>query len=224
MGMPFRCSRLAATATLLVLTALPVALLAPTASATPATPGVPTAPTAESADPPTLTGTLTNLLTGLLAALLGGQTSVPAPAPASPGTTPQAALPMAIHPAFEDRVVTLVNRRRAAAGCRAVRANARLQQAARTHSVGMAQYRTMTHYLPGEAGLGERITFAGYDGWRRLAENIASGYTSPKDVMKAWMASPSHRENILDCRLRQLGVGVVAQGDHLWWTQDFGRR
>ena len=60
--------------------------------------------------------------------------------------------------------------------------------------------------------------------WRRVAENVAMGYGSPKAVMQAWMASPGHRANILDCRLRHLGVGVVLQGDQVWWTQDFARR
>jgi uncharacterized protein YkwD len=131
---------------------------------------------------------------------------------------------MTIAADLEDRVVTLVNKRRTRAGCRDLRPNEKLRTAARAHSVGMAQYRTMTHYLPGEAGLGERIAFAGYHGWRRVAENVAMGYDSPRAVMQAWMASPGHRANILDCRLRHLGVGVVVQGYQLWWTQDFGRR
>ncbi|GAA3550346.1 CAP domain-containing protein [Nocardioides daeguensis] len=213
-----RSRSLALAATLAVLTALPVTLSATSASAAPA------GTTLTASDTPPPTGTLTDLLAGLLAALLGGQQSAPSPQPAAPGTAAQAPTPMSINVAFEDRVVRLVNKRRARAGCRTLRPNARLRTSARTHSVGMAQYRTMVHFLPGEAGLGERITYAGYRGWRRLAENIASGFASPRDVMQAWMASPSHRKNILDCRLRQIGVGVIAQGDHLWWTQDFGRR
>lgn len=219
--MLLRCTRLVATAILSVLIALPAALAAAPAHAAPAEPV--TAATTTS-DTPTLTGTLTDLLTNLLAALLGGQQSVPAPQPSTPGATAPAPMPMAIAADLEDGVVALVNKRRARAGCRALRPNAKLRTAARAHSVGMAQYRTMTHFLPGEAGLGERIAFAGYQGWRRVAENVATGYGSPKAVMQAWMASPGHRANILDCRLRHLGVGVVVQGDRLWWTQDFGRR
>ncbi|WP_408897286.1 CAP domain-containing protein [Nocardioides sp. R1-1] len=219
--MLFRCSRMAATAVLAVLPALVLLPALPVLQPAPAA----AAPTAQlaSTDTPTITGTLTDLLTGLLAALLGGQTTVPAPPPA-PGQPAPAPIPMAVHPSFEDRVVAIVNRRRAAAGCPAVRSHAKLRRAARTHSVGMAQYRTMTHFLPGEAGLGERVSYAGYDGWRRLAENVASGFDSPRGVMQGWMRSPSHRRNILDCRMRHLGVGVVVQGSQLWWTQDFGRR
>lgn len=189
---------------------------------------VATAPTASpaaarSGPGPDLTGTLTDLLTSLLTALLGGQTPPPVP-PSTGGGTAQAPLPMVVDAAREKRVVKLVNKRRAAAGCPRVRSNASLRQAARTHSVGMAQYRSMTHFLPGEAGLGQRISYAGYAGWQRVAENIASGYVGPRGVMRAWMASPGHRRNILDCRFREIGVGVVVQGPHVWWTQDFGRR
>lgn len=216
--MLLRCTRLVATAILTVLIALPAALAAAPAQAAPAEPAT------TSSDTPPLTGTLTNLLTSLLSALLGGEKAVPAPQPSTPGAAPQAPMPMAVDAALEDQVVALVNKRRTRAGCRTLRSNEKLRLSARTHSVGMAQYRTMTHFLPGEAGLGERITFAGYRGWRRLAENVATGYGSPKAVMQAWMASPGHRANILDCRLRHLGVGVVVQGDRIWWTQDFGRR
>ncbi|TQK68841.1 CAP domain-containing protein [Nocardioides sp. SLBN-35] len=219
--MLLRCTRMAATAVLTVLIALSAALHAAPATATTTTAKAPANP---AADIPPLTGTLTDLLAGLLAALLGGQKTVPSPQPSTPGAATPAPMPMTVAVDLEDRVVTLVNRRRARAGCRALRPNAKLRTSARTHSVGMAQYRTMTHYLPGEAGLGERITFAGYRRWRRVAENVAMGYGSPKAVMQAWMASPGHRANILDCRLRHLGVGVVVQGDRVWWTQDFARR
>ncbi|MBM7517837.1 CAP domain-containing protein [Nocardioides nitrophenolicus] len=216
--MPLRCPRPVALAALAVVITLSAALPSAPAAAAPSTPAV-----VASADGPTLTGTLTNLLAGLLAALLGGQQTVPAPEP-SPGTAPQPPMPMTVAADLEDRVVTLVNKRRARAGCRPLRSNERLRTSARTHSVGMAQYRTMTHYLPGEAGLGDRITFAGYRGWRQVAENVATGFPTPRAVMQAWMASAGHRANILDCRLRHLGVGVVVQGDRVWWTQDFARR
>ncbi|WP_436701080.1 CAP domain-containing protein [Nocardioides sp. BYT-33-1] len=127
-------------------------------------------------------------------------------------------------PDLEQRVLRIVNRHRAEAGCPAVRPHRRLRQAARAHTVAMAAARTMAHYLPGEPTLGQRATAAGYRDWRRLAENIATGYATPGAVMRAWMESPGHRANIMDCGLRELGVGVVRQGPRLWWTQDFGRR
>ncbi|MGR7002617.1 CAP domain-containing protein [Yinghuangia aomiensis] len=55
------------------------------------------------------------------------------------------------------------------------------------------------------------------------AENIARGQKTPAAVMEAWMNSPGHRANILDCSLTKLGVGVRMGGEGPWWTQDFGR-
>lgn len=129
-----------------------------------------------------------------------------------------------MQPAFEGRVLRLTNRKRAAHHCPALRPDAALREAARRHSVAMGLAGTMSHQLSGEARFSKRITRAGYVDWRLVAENVASGFTSPKAVVRAWMRSPSHRANLLNCELRDLGVGVTRQDGRLWWTQDFGRR
>jgi uncharacterized protein YkwD len=38
--------------------------------------------------------------------------------------------------------------------------------------------------------------------------------------MDAWMHSPEHKANILDCRFRDIGVGYDLDGGY--WVQDFG--
>lgn len=40
--------------------------------------------------------------------------------------------------------------------------------------------------------------------------------------MTAWMNSPGHRANILNCQFTKLGVGVHTGSGGPWWTQDFG--
>lgn len=40
--------------------------------------------------------------------------------------------------------------------------------------------------------------------------------------MKAWMNSPGHKANILNCEFRTLGVGAYFADGGPWWTQDFG--
>jgi uncharacterized protein YkwD len=54
-----------------------------------------------------------------------------------------------------------------------------------------------------------------------LGENIAYGQPDPASVMTAWMNSPGHRANILDCSYTKLGVGVAYGPGGPWWTQDF---
>ena len=74
----------------------------------------------------------------------------------------------------------------------------------------------------------QRMRDAGYQ-YRRAAENVAAGTRSPADTVAAWMNSAGHRANILNCELREIGVGFVEDpGDPLrygtYWTQDFGTR
>ena len=43
--------------------------------------------------------------------------------------------------------------------------------------------------------------------------------------MAAWMASQGHRENILDCRLTELGVGLYRSPSStygVYWSPAFG--
>ncbi len=224
--MSLRLSRAVLAAVLSPLLVLTVVIGTVPATATPASPGITQTATA-AGDGPNLIGTLTDLLSGILSLLLGGKQPTPAP-PTSPVSPAVPAAPagaqMSIGASFEDSVVVLVNKRRHKAGCQPLRSNEKLRAAARTHSIGMARYNSMAHFLPGEASLGDRISYAGYKKWRRVAENIAAGFGSARGVMSAWMNSPSHRRNILDCNLRHIGVGVISYNDQLWWTQDFGRR
>lgn len=125
---------------------------------------------------------------------------------------------------LERRVVELTNERRADHGCADVRLRAPIRKAARRHSARMAREDLFEHQLPGEPGLGARLNRAGYRGWDYAAENIAVGYLTARSVVRAWMRSPGHRANILDCGLEHIGVGVVDDGGIVWWTQDFGRK
>ncbi|MCX4796388.1 CAP domain-containing protein [Streptomyces sp. NBC_01242] len=117
------------------------------------------------------------------------------------------------------RVLTLVNRVRAEAGCSPLAKSAKLTKAARAHSADMASHRNMSHTSSDGSAASDRITGSGYD-WRAYGENVARGYTTPEDVVAGWMNSPGHRRNILDCSFKEIGVGVAQPGNY--WTQDFG--
>jgi uncharacterized protein YkwD len=141
---------------------------------------------------------------------------------ASPTESPRAS--QTDSEALESEVLTLVNNERAAQGCDPLRLDAGLATAARAHSVDMAQTGSFGH--PGADGSGpaERMSAAGYDIGRGWAENIARGQPTAEAVMAAWMGSPDHRANILDCGLRATGVGAARSASgQLYWTQDFGR-
>ena len=125
---------------------------------------------------------------------------------------------------FEARLFVRTNKRRAAHGCRPLRLDAALQLSARRHSDLMSSESELSHRLADEPGLVERAVSAGYTPWRLLAENLAWGQSTPGEVFRDWVHSPGHRENLDNCRLRDVGVGVVIRGGRPWVTEDFGRR
>jgi uncharacterized protein YkwD len=125
---------------------------------------------------------------------------------------------------LETRLLARTNARRDRHGCRPARLNEALQLAARQHSSRMASRGELSHRLADEPGIDVRAVLAGYTGWRLLAENLAWGQTTARQVFRDWVASPGHRANLDNCRLRDIGIAVVIADGRPWITQDFGRR
>ncbi|HEX5542400.1 MAG TPA: CAP domain-containing protein [Micromonospora sp.] len=119
------------------------------------------------------------------------------------------------------QVLALVNKERAANDCGAVTINDRLTTAAQRHSQDQADHNTMSHTGSDGSTPWQRAERAGYS--HAIGENVAAGYRTPAAVMNGWMNSPGHRANILNCRARAMGLGVVTarNGTH-YWTQMFG--
>ncbi|MEC4017845.1 CAP domain-containing protein [Streptomyces sp. H27-D2] len=118
------------------------------------------------------------------------------------------------------RILQLVNKERATAGCRPLSADARLNRAAQSYTDSMAATGELSHTGPDGVELPERVKRVGFT-WSAVGENIARGQTSAESVMDSWMKSPGHRANILNCDYRDLGVGVHRGDGGPWWTQDF---
>lgn len=142
------------------------------------------------------------------------------------GGTPAQAAPTvtAAMVAQENRVVALVNQHRARAGCHPLRIDLRLVRAARGHSQDMAARGYFAHDSRTGVTPWQRIMAKGYPRVS-MAENIAAGQRTPAEVVGAWMRSPGHRRNILNCSMRAVGVGLAYGGPYrVYWTQDFGSR
>ncbi|MEU2718689.1 CAP domain-containing protein [Streptomyces sp. NPDC007205] len=118
-----------------------------------------------------------------------------------------------------ERILQLVNKERAAAGLHPLTLNSRLSKAAQAHSNEMARTSLYSHTGPDGSSPGDRIQKSGYS-WSMWAENIHHRQGSPETIMADWMHSPGHRANILNPRLREIGIGVDSGGTY--WTQDFG--
>jgi len=149
---------------------------------------------------------------------------VPQPQPQQP-QQPQPQLPPAgpvDDAGVEAQVLALVNDQRSAAGCGLLSADGALAGVARAHSADMRDRGFFNHTNPSGESPSDRVTAAGIGNYG--GENIAFGYPTAQAVMQAWMKSPGHRANILNCALQTMGVGVAYGGaSGPYWTQVFGR-
>jgi uncharacterized protein YkwD len=165
----------------------------------------------------------------------GGYPDAPTSAPTTPAAdatthaptkAPTTKAPVApggalANPVQEGAVLGLVNKVRGENGCRSLSFAAKLADAARKHSQDMATRRYFSHDTPEGVSMADRINAEGYK-WTMLGENIAEGQKDANAVMTAWMNSPGHRANILNCKYTQIGIGLAYQGKTPVWTQDFG--
>ncbi len=130
---------------------------------------------------------------------------------------------------LSDQVIALINAQRRAImgnGCPDLVPNQALENAANRHAVDMAKRNYFAHTNLLGATYTARMNRAGYLA-RHSAENLAAGQPSPEDVVRAWMESPPHRSNILDCRFRETGVGFASSPQAAfgrYWVQEFGVR
>ncbi|MET8974045.1 CAP domain-containing protein [Streptomyces sp. NPDC004539] len=118
------------------------------------------------------------------------------------------------------QVLVLVNEERAKVGCSALSANSALADLAQKFSEDMAARGFFDHTDPDGKSPWDRAAAAGITDL--AGENIARGQADPAAVMEAWMNSPGHKANILNCDFKTLGVGVHFGSGGPWWTQDFG--
>jgi uncharacterized protein YkwD len=93
-----------------------------------------------------------------------------------------------------------------------------LEQAAYDHTNAMFSKKFFAHIAPDGSNAGIRIERTGYK-WMTYGENIATGYTSEKEVVEGWLLSPGHCKNIMSRNFKDVGVARVGK----LWTQAFAR-
>ncbi len=158
------------------------------------------------------------------AALWAAPAPAQAAAPAGPATVAVGSPAAVVAPAearLMSLLVTQTNQRRHAAGCGQLNVDPGLIVASLRQSDFMADTRTFSHIGRGGSTFVARARAAGYAA--PAGENIAWGYATATQVMDAWMASPAHRRNILNCGARSIGTGVRYAADGTpYFTQVFG--
>ena len=123
-----------------------------------------------------------------------------------------------------------VNTQRELNGKQPLRINSRLTAAAQKHAKNMSENDFFDHLSPDGRGVMERVTKEGYY-WRAIAENIGAGLSSPKSMLKAWMSSRDHQNNLLSSEFDDIGIGYFQPIQNEtrptyahYWVVVFGKR
>jgi len=119
---------------------------------------------------------------------------------------------------LEQTAAELVNDKREANGLEPLEISANLSAKARVKAQDMKKNNYFNHTSPVYGSPFAMMQSLGIT-YRSAAENIAMGYRTAQAVVNAWMASPSHRANILSTRYDTMGIGF-ADG---YWAQWFIR-
>ena len=116
-------------------------------------------------------------------------------------------------------IVRAMNAIRAQNGAPPLQVGRALTRAARSHSADMARRGYFDHgaFVQRLRRFGVRAPYVG--------ENLAysTGPMAAMAIVQMWIASPPHRQNLLDAKFRRIGVGV-AGGSRKLITADFAGR
>ncbi len=128
---------------------------------------------------------------------------------------------------IEKAIFKFTNKERTERGLKALKFNQELTELAKIHNKNMNDYEFFDHEDQNGMKIGERREEFFPEILGGIGENIAfnKGYEiegTAKRLVKQWMNSPGHRENILRKEFTQLGVGVLASENKIYGTQVFG--
>ncbi len=110
-------------------------------------------------------------------------------------------------------LVEQANKERLAQGLTPLKYNKKLERAAFLKAENMLKEQYWSHYGPHKESPWQFILQTGYS-YQVAGENLAKGFSEAQSVHDAWMASPTHRANIMDSRYQDIGIAVV-KGDLL---------
>lgn len=110
---------------------------------------------------------------------------------------------------------------------RALAPNAQLERAAEARANDLALRGYFSHVSPDGRVLDDFLRDAGYQ-YAVAGENLAMGFTDMDTVIATWLASPSHRRNLIAADYDDVGIGI-ARGlfdgrPVLYIVEHYGRR
>ena len=106
-----------------------------------------------------------------------------------------------------EELLLLTNKERQNSGVASLSFNEQLTDAAEKKADDMLKYGYWAHNSPTGKTPWIFIKSSGYK-YVYAGENLAKGFSTPKDVVMAWMASPEHRTNMLSSNYSDVGFAV----------------
>lgn len=105
-------------------------------------------------------------------------------------------------------VIELTNKERVKNGLPPLTENLNLDKAAQAKAASMFSENYWAHFAPSGKSPWDFIQASGYK-FSYAGENLAKNFYTSDEVVKAWMASPSHKENIMNPKYKEIGIAVV---------------
>lgn len=105
-------------------------------------------------------------------------------------------------------LIEMTNKERQKQGLPSVAENEALNKAAQLKAQNMFAESYWAHFAPSGKTPWDFILGAGYK-FTYAGENLAKNFYNSDDVVKAWMASPTHRDNLLNPKYQDIGIAVV---------------
>jgi uncharacterized protein YkwD len=137
--------------------------------------------------------------------------------------------------AMKARLLVLMEQERIRAGARSLRLDPQLVQAAQAHSDDMARKRSFDTMNPdGNLAVNLLLRDPRFGGF--VAENSAAQFFTPaagldpdtmaRGFLDIWLASPSHRQNVVYREFDRAGIGIAVNGNAVYaaavFATDFG--
>jgi hypothetical protein len=105
-------------------------------------------------------------------------------------------------------VINLTNQERLGYGLNTLTTSSQLSAAALAKANDIFEKQYWDHFGPNGESPWQFIRAAGYD-YVYAGENLAKGFRTAEGIHEAWMASPTHKANIISGNYKDIGVAVV---------------
>lgn len=125
---------------------------------------------------------------------------------------------------FESDMLKQINRERSKSGAKPVSIDSNLNKIARIRAKEISEVYLSSHKRPN--GKSWETVLVELDGtsladWTSAGENIAYGQRDVDEIMDAFIASPSHNDNICKKSYTHVGFGCYSVQGVLYWVQVF---